>query len=197
MFNILYCVNKNIASRISACRFLERKIIVAENGGFGELIDKSFFENKNYNQIKCLNIVFYGSLQDHYAIDEFLCYTRKFLDEEQNRKIHIHFIGPNFPDFGYNFVTRKDSMNRYEFASYIKSLGLYVYGIIPLKNIGLKKDTLPIKYFDYVSCGLPIIISYLPKVKFSQSKTLFFDYNIDDYFSFRTALNKCFILSPE
>jgi hypothetical protein len=181
-FEVLYCVNFNIANRINLTNpKLKNHIVVAKNGGFGPSVKRSFLFNKKKYNNDCIDLVFYGSEQNIYALDDFVKLLNNYVQKNELKKvINLHLIGSKFSSYDYKRINYPGSMNRVEFSDYICNLDFFTFGLIPLKNVNLQDDILPMKYFDYISCGLPSIATYSPNTDNKEVKNSFFTYKLSN-----------------
>jgi len=190
-FDKIYAVNNNIAERLVGTKLLSKdKVLICKNGCFGpqfkfdDLLDLKDSPNRN------VNFVFYGSLQKHYALLDFVAVIKKYGQRNPEINFVLHFIGPGFQELDLgSFVKMPGSMNLIEFANYVKKIGLNTWGLLPLRFTEGKTDVLPIKILDYISCGLPIFSTFDP-VEFNlRTQKVVLTYNLDQHQSIFEALD--------
>ena len=112
-----------------------------------------------------------------------------------HKTINLHLIGPKFSSYDYDSINYLGSMTRFDFSDYVSNLNYFTFGLIPLKNVNDKDDILPMKYFDYASCGLPSIATYNPLTDNRMVKNTFISYKLSDTVDFNKMLNYLFNIS--
>lgn len=198
-FDKIYAVNNNIAERLVGTKLLATdKVIVCKNGCFGpqfnfvELLSLKDSPNRN------INFVFYGSLQKHYALLDFVEAIKIYGQRNPEINFVVHFIGPRFDELDLGpLVKMPGVMNLVEFATYIKKIGLNTWGLLPLRFTEGKTDVLPIKILDYISCGLPILSTFEPLEFHGRTQKIVFTYNLNHYKSVFELLDYVVELSSD
>ena len=146
-----YCVNDYIKNRLYS-PFNIGKLFVCENGG-PDPIYKSSAEYEDGS----FGMVFYGANQAHYDISALVDAVK-----EVNRKgvdFKLFLVGPDMGHYAQDNVLCVGVMNREKLADYLSSRKELLWGVIPLKGILAERDVKPIKVFDYMSLGLPVVHS--------------------------------------
>jgi glycosyltransferase involved in cell wall biosynthesis len=181
-FDKIYAVNNNIAERLVGTKLLAKdKVVICKNGCFGPQFNFVDLSNLKDSPIRNINFVFYGSLQKHYALLDFVEAIKKYGQRNPEINFVVHFIGPRFEELDLGpFVKMPGAMNLVEFATYIKKMGLNTWGLLPLRFTEGKTDVLPIKILDYISCGLPILSTFEPLEFHGRTQQIVFTYNLNN-----------------
>ena len=174
VYDRAYCVNENIANRLSATIFVKpSKVFVCPNGCF--VSDKIKFNRKNRNQI---DLVFYGSDQPKYHL-EWLLDTLSISDYIQT----IHLFGHGLERYSsFSKVKCHGAKRPSDFITELQILlieGSNLFGVIPLDILPAGTDIVPIKAMDFLSVPIPILSSNacLSQKDFSEVR---YCYNIGD-----------------
>lgn len=187
-FDGVYCVNENIAARLLATRVVRPSaVFVGENGGFGPLLSA---EDIRRSEGDAIHMVFYGARQAHYAIEEFLDAVRRSAGTGGHAAVTVHLVGSGFEGLAGKQVVTPGPLNRAGFAAYVQALRGRVWGLLPLRNVGTNTDVRPIKLLDYISCGLPVIASYLPRDLAVLPSPVVIQYRLGDARSLKAALTQ-------
>ena len=191
-FGKIYAVNDNIASRLISTKLVSRKkVIICKNGGFGPQLSIPQPPKTADDVESTLHLVFYGSPQTHYALSELVDAVLSYKKKHSQKKIQLHLIGPRIKsaDYSGECVRTPGAMQLAEFVAYIEKLGTNIWGMLPLRFIAGKRDVMPIKMLDYISCGLPIIATYTPTEFEHLQPKLVFAYELENVNSIHQLLD--------
>lgn len=155
--DLIYVVNEDLSDKLTSGVFPVRKdkVIAIHNGG-----PKSFPIQIENADVSIFNLVFFGILADYNELD--LCIEA--ISSYRDKNIHIIGFGDQLQSLKEEAVNM-DNVFFYgaktfeQFGQLLNSLNGITAGVIPM-NLGNSKSSLsPIKAFDYMSFGLPIIFS--------------------------------------
>lgn len=159
VYDGIYVVNESLKRRLSLFGFLNTdKIFVCLNGGTSS--PYSLIEtNTDSKIVKRINLIYFGDNQYHYHIDKIIEALRN--SQEHERHFRIYIVGGGYNKTYPSFVSLCGRMKLYELFNFCSKLEGYNFGLIPLNNILSEgnDDICPIKYYDYLYCGLPVIAS--------------------------------------
>ena len=153
----IYVVNEDIKSILSKgfMGVKSDKILAIHNGGpKPNYID---FDQKNFNEI---HFVFFGILADYNELDLFI----DSIAPHSNMHLDIVGFGPEEDRLKQKSIDNQNitfygKRTFQEFVDLVNSWTTPVVGIVPM-NMGNKLGSLsPIKAFDYMSLGMPILYS--------------------------------------
>lgn len=159
----IYVVSDALKEKISSGFFSinPEKIIVIPNGGPNW---KGFIKEEK----KATKFIFFGVFQSY---NDFSCVIEAFkLLKDKYTNVELHFCGYGKEE---DFIEEESRMDEdiYFWGSKVfdnlynegiatkKSIGL-----IPLKEIGTSKILSPIKMFEYIALGMPIVVSNAAKL---------------------------------
>lgn len=159
VYDGIYVVNANLKNRLSSFRVLDpNKIIICSNGGLPSPYSSSprIF---NLQLNSPINIIYYGDNQSHYYLDDFVRSIQLF--ESSIRRFNLFIIGQGYSKTFPSFVNLCGRMNLNELFRFVSKLDGLSFGLIPLgfNSSTTDNDVCPIKYFDYLYCGIPVISS--------------------------------------
>lgn len=142
---------KNKIKKISKRRFLP-------NGVNFEIFNKIELSRK-YNKRESLKIVYLGAVRDIINENLILKISKKFPEDK------IYFIGPILKKFN-KLQKRKNIIFLGEIKHKLvpRFLKNFHIGILPYKVNLFTKSINPLKVYEYVSSGLPVISTNLPNV---------------------------------
>lgn len=137
---------------------LRSDIQLSPNGYYKQVTG---YENKNIalKRIKedKINIGYFGHLTSSWFDWEML-----FEVARNNSNFHFHIIGYDLSDYNQKKIENSSNITYYgkistkELANYVKDWNI---GIIPFKQSSLAKAVDPIKIYEYLYMGLPVIVS--------------------------------------
>jgi hypothetical protein len=178
--NFLTAVSPPLVNKFSNIR---RDITLIPNGYDPNLLGKN---NANISKVRYpssgINIGYFGHLTDSWFDWDFL-YNILELSEEKGIKIKFHLIGYGEPDLN-NIAKFKEKLffyGRVEPSKLYRHAKNWNLAIIPFKSGKLAESVDPIKLYEYLFFGLPIIvkgISHLdnhPFVKLVSTEAQFFE----------------------
>lgn len=156
----IYVVSESLKDQLikGFCSVPTKKLIVIPNGG------PPFLGPCYSKEETPFKFIFFGVFQAYNAF-ELVCEAFEILESEVKERVELHFIGygkeakiieklanknPNI----YRWQPKIATELHFEGIASFKSVGL-----IPLKGIINSKFLSPIKLFDYIALGMPIIIS--------------------------------------
>ncbi|ABB13961.1 glycosyltransferase [Carboxydothermus hydrogenoformans] len=132
-------------------------------------VDYSLFNANNENENKVIlkidnkkrNIIFVGNIGEFIEINAFF----EILNEDNN---HLYIIG-NYELPMKNYILKLKSYNNCTYLGYIDHNKLKYYlqkmdiGVIPFKeNNEFVEAINPLKFYEYLACGLPVVSLDLP-----------------------------------
>lgn len=110
------------------------------------------------------NIYYHGSLEEHFGVDTMLSAMPLIKGRIPKVKMHIYGSGRLAKEFQRTVKTLKmdtcvrfyDRVPFYEIINFLREADL---GIVPTKGSVFSEEALSMKSFDYISLGIPIVIS--------------------------------------
>lgn len=149
---------------IKKYNYLRTDIMLSPNGFYKELTG---YNNKNIALKKVINdeinIGYFGHLTDSWFDWDSIF---KLAKRNQNYKFHI--IGYGIPEKILNKLQKQENIVYYgkiptaQLHNYVKGWNI---GIIPFKTSALSQAVDPIKIYEYLYMGLPVIVSGIENVK--------------------------------
>ena len=186
----IIAISNHMKKKIVMKVFNQDKIIVIHNG-----TDNSFLENDERN---LNNILHYDKSKNKFTViyagilgvAQGLGIMIKAASKLKNENIQFLFIGSGPKESELRKLSNDLQQKNVSFIGEIPRSEImeYLYiadcGIIPLRNLNLFKGALPSKIFDYMACGLPILLGIegeAKKIIEDSEAGLFFEpENIDD-----------------
>jgi glycosyltransferase involved in cell wall biosynthesis len=177
----LYVVNEDLGRKFTL-GFLgknKKNVIVVNNGG----PDPTDVSAKKSN---ITHFVYFGVLKDYYDIDG-ICNFANYIEQHSLKNAIIHVIGFGELEGKINVTAMKNNSliyygrkSRKNFGDIISNLEGRVFGCIPLSIGNGSGQMTPIKAFEYMSFGLPLITtsSCLKGYARDQENSLIYD-NVD------------------
>ena len=124
-----------------------------------------FRPSKNKKENKKFRLIYHGSIADNRGIDK----TIKALDILKNENIELILLGNDNGLTKLKDLTKKLKLeNKISFHSGISygEVPLFIsgadVGILPFPNWPGWNISSPIKLFEYLSCGLPVVVTKIP-----------------------------------
>jgi len=159
VYDGIYVVNNNLRRRLLFLKILNpERIIVCSNGGLSSpiIVNGKNLEHRMLNET---NLVYFGDNQPHYHIDEFISSLQLMGSFKKN--LNVIIIGEGYYNAYPDFVKVYARKTLSELFDFISELNGFNFGLLPLSENSLtsQNDVSPIKYFDYLYCGLPVISS--------------------------------------
>lgn len=157
----VYVVNEDLKEKLTRglLGIKKEKLLVIHNGAPRE----RFLPFKSYDSTT-LRLVFFGILMDY---NELQLFIELFQDRSYpNVSLEIVGDGPQREELerlseGTENVTFHGRLNSLAFHQLLVSWKCHICGIVPMRMGNAKKSLSPIKAFDYISFGLPILYSNL------------------------------------
>ena len=160
VFDGIYCVNEGIRQRLIGTRLVSKdKVFTCLNGG-GKIIAQ--YEDVERHRVSgdAVNLFYYGADRDFYHLDELVGVIGEFNSNGKNEvKIVLHLIGPGMNRFDAENVVSYGERDIYQFGDIVDQVEGMAWGVIPLNRLKGGEDIEPIKTFDYMRLGLPILHS--------------------------------------
>lgn len=140
------------------------KIVVINNGVSLQNLNRSDLTAcKDY---KNFNILFFGKFQPYNDFDLIIKYA-KLLQDSNDTDVRIYMIGSGIYK---NKVTRDLAKNKIQNIVILDPVSLSsiadseifrtrTIGLVPLKNINSVKYLSPIKFYDYLMLGIPVLLA--------------------------------------
>lgn len=156
----LYVVNEDLGRKFTK-GFLKRsvnKVLIVNNGG-----PKA--APITFSKSGIVHLLYFGVLKDYYDIPA-MCRLAEYISENSVPNLIIHVVG--FGELEDNIIecsSKNKSMRfygrktRYEFSELVCSLQGKVFGLVPLAVGNGSGQMTPIKAFEYMSFGIPLITS--------------------------------------
>lgn len=190
-FDYVYCVNTNISNRLLNTKLIdEKKIFVCLNGG--PTLDLEPAQDCSFNENE-ISLIYIGADQKKYHIDKIASLIEFHNNEKSNPIIYMDLFGSNLEKYNTNkYIRVHGHMAPSEFRVLIKNLRCHKWGIIPLDQIVniSENNVSPIKTFDYMSCGLPIIHSSSTLKDVDIEKKFTLEYNVNSEKSILNVLSQ-------
>lgn len=150
----VYCVTQSVFDRLAKNSLISnKKLVLCPNGGPPPL----FQDLENVTDDK-LCIYYYGSHMPYYHID-YLVNSIKKIQNDHEKAIELHLIGPNMEHLKEANVYVHGAMGIESFQSLIMNIKGTSWGIVPLDKFDAGSSIDPIKTFDYLSLGMPVLHS--------------------------------------
>ncbi len=160
-------------SSVIAC---VNEVICVSDGVAESIVNKNVkWKNKTRVIANGCDYNFYcnlGMKQSTYENNEPICFYQGNITNKIDFKM-LHYIVKNMPAWKFQFcgraLTKSDDWSRILEYRNVEYLGLLTpselrdcahqatVGIIPFTMAGLVKSSLPLKAFEYVACGLPVV----------------------------------------
>lgn len=191
--DLVYVVNEDLKNKLitGVCALPSEKVIVVHNGG-----PQPAIESSNTMKSSPINLVFFGILADYNELD--LCIDA--IHNHDNVNLHIIGFGPQLEYLktkagNHSNVLFYGAKTFEEFGNIIRDMQGLRIGLIPM-NLGNEKSSLsPIKAFDYMSFGLPLIYSNICLTDIVKSGTEGLSYIAGDIQSLKRTIQE--ISDPE
>jgi hypothetical protein len=155
--DLIYVVNEDLEAILSTGFFSidKRKIVVIHNGG----PRPSLLNLKNDNEDK-INLIYFGILADYNELDLIIDVVK----DRTNQFMHVIGFGDQLSVLkskasGNPNIVFYGAKSFQEFGELLESLSGISLGLLPNKQGNSKSSLSPIKAFDYMSFGLPLIFS--------------------------------------
>lgn len=151
---LVFFSSRNLKKKIK----INSKRVFLPNG-VNDKIFKNLKLNKKYKKNQTLKIVYLGAVRDIINENLILKITREFPDDK------VFFIGPVLKKF-----EKLNKQKNIFFLGEIKHkkvpnvLRNFHLGILPYKVNGFTKSINPLKIYEYISSGLPVVSTNLPNV---------------------------------
>lgn len=154
----LYVVNEDLGRKFTRGIFRkdESNVLVVNNGG----PDPTDIPSRDNN---ITHFVYFGVLKDYYDVDG-ICNFASYIEQNCIKNAIIHVIG--FGELESKISVAAKNCNslifygrksRRDFGAIISNLSGRIFGCIPLAISNGSGQMTPIKAFEYMSFGLPII----------------------------------------
>ena len=191
IFDRIYVVNNHLKSElVGTIPFSNGKFLVCPNGGPDALSPP--YSTQNYEKT---NFVYFGSNLDAYHLEEVVAVINQLT--ENNSSIHLHLIGPSMEKFHGRHVTAHGYQSLIRFRETICGMDGKLFGLIPLNEVKNATDVEPIKLFDYLSCGIPVMFSEHVLRNIGYSKDIGVRYQMDQSSDLKRALEECAGMTEE
>lgn len=160
----IIAISQHMKNKIIAKGFSAEKILVIYNG-----TDTDFIENerkisgqflRKYKKNNKFTVVYAGIL----GLAQGMQVLFNAADKLRNEPIQFNIIGIGPKELELKEKREKLNLHNLHFIGEINRNIIHEYllasdcGVIPLRNLELFKGALPSKIFDYMACGLPILI---------------------------------------
>lgn len=171
----VYCVTQSVFDRLDKNSLVaSNKLILCQNGGPTPL----FQEPSNISGEKVC-IYYYGSDMPYYHINH-LIKSIKNIRNKLKKPVELHLVGPNMDHFSCSVAKCHGAMGLSEFNNLMKNTKGMAWGIVPLDKFDAGSSIDPIKTFDYLSLGMPVIHSNECLSSFDNDKLYSEKYDIDN-----------------
>ena len=152
--NGVYCVTQSVFDRLAENLFVSNdKLVLCPNGGPSPL----FQEIENVTEDK-LCIYYYGSQMPYYHINYLVSCIKK-IQNDLGRTIELHLVGPKMTHLKEPNVYVHGPMGMESFQVLMANVKGLSWGIVPLDKFDAGSSIDPIKTFDYLSLGMPVLHS--------------------------------------
>lgn len=150
----VYCVTKSVFDRLAKNTLISnKKLVLCPNGGPPPL----FQDLDNITDDK-LCIYYYGSEMPYYHID-YLVNSIKKIQNKHDKIVELHLVGPKMEHLKEANVYVHGPMGMEDFQSLMSNIKGISWGVVPLDKFDAGSSIDPIKTFDYLSLGMPVLHS--------------------------------------
>lgn len=149
-----------------------------------EVVSKELFDK--YKRLGKFLVVYAGNLGIAQGLDILL----KAAQQLKKKNILFLFIGSGPKELKLKQIVNTENLNNVKFIGEVPRERIHEYlyladcGIIPLRRLSLYKGALPSKIFDYMGCGLPILLGIegeaIDILRNSKAGIAFEPENVDD-----------------
>jgi glycosyltransferase involved in cell wall biosynthesis len=119
-----------------------------------------------YKASSTLRLVYVGTVNRYRGVLEVAKFSRRFNQQHQRRTLRFHYIGVSHP-----LVDELESQDlivgegAFSFPTMMENLQRYNVGVCLLHDIKKFRTSVPIKNFDYMAAGLPVLTSNFGEMK--------------------------------
>lgn len=184
----VYVVNDDLKNKLIGGVFpLNASNVVSIHNG-GPIPDFIEFSESNKSELR---LVFFGILADYNELELFI----QLVQNDSSKRISLEIVG-----FGSELETLKAFAANHErvrfhgrmsfpaFKNLVKSWNCQIVGIVPMRMGNRTGSLSPIKAFDYMSLGLPIVFSDLCLAGLVENNIHGVEYKNGDLASLREAV---------
>lgn len=194
VFDGVYCVNENIRQRIVSSRIIcANKVFVCKNGG------ANVFDNirkaVRLDGYEGVDIYYYGADRPFYHLSKIIGCVVAVNEAAAISAVRLHLVGPNLDSFSGPNVFVHGAADEAQFASMIISSRGMAWGIIPLNDLGGRRDIEPIKTFDYMRMGLPLMHSSYCLEGFDPNEEISRSYDVSNLKQLVSILKTLIVMS--
>jgi glycosyltransferase involved in cell wall biosynthesis len=186
--DIIFCTDEYLFNFYSKIGFFKKNINIFRN-----FVNLCFVDKKHKpKKTKKLKLVYIGSMNEKRGLIECANYCKKFNNENKENILEFHVYGKD-----NKLIERlaKDKLVNYngfvDHKEIFEILPRYDIGICLWQRIKKYERNLPIKNFEYMAVGLPVLTSNFGNLRtYIDKSKAGICINPDSYEEFKLAINK-------